>query len=86
MAKHDNLKVELNLAGINELMMSAPMQQRVSEAAQAVQRAAGDDYEVDVHTGSFDTLGYVSSKGEARLDDANALLKAIGKVGLPLHK
>lgn len=81
-----NLEVKLNLAGLNEIMKSAPLQQQVREAAEAVQKAAGDDYEVDVHLGDYDTLGYVSSKPGAKLGDPNELLKALGKVGLPLHK
>lgn len=85
MAKND-VKIVLNMKGINELLMSPPLQQRTAEAAQAVQQAAGDDYEWEVHLGDYDTIGTVYSKGEAKLDDANALLKALGKVGLPLHK
>ena len=84
-----DVKFELNLQGLNELMKSAPMQSALLEAGNAVARAAGGDYAAEVHTASFIAISnvYPTSKAAAKENyDDNTLLKAAGAVGLSMEK
>ena len=84
-----NVKFKLNLQGLNELMKSAPMQNALLEAGNAVARAAGGDYAAEVHTASFITISnvYPDSKSAAKENyKDNTLLKAAGAVGLSMEK
>ena len=84
-----DVKFELNLQGLNELMKSAPMQSALLEAGNAVASAAGGDYAAEVHTASFIAISnvYPNSKAAAKENyDDNTLLKAAGAVGLSMEK
>ena len=84
-----NVKFELNLEGLNELMKSAEMQSALLNAGQAVARNAGSDYAAEVHTANWIAISnvYPNSK-EAAHDNFknNTLLKALGSAGLPMRK
>jgi len=84
-----NVKFELNLPGLNELMKSPEMQNALLEAGQAVARSAGDDYAAEVHTASWIAISnvYPDSKRAAHENyKDNTLLKALGSTGLPMRK
>lgn len=83
------VKVELNLKGINELMMSPGIQGALHEAGQAVARAAGEGFESSTHEASFVAIENVyPTTAEAYYDEIenNTLLKAAGAVGLYMDK
>lgn len=84
-----NVKIELNLAGINELMKSAEIEGALLQAGQAVANAAGDGYEAEVHQADYVAISnvYPATKEAAKENyKENTLLKAVGSVGLPMHK
>ena len=84
-----DVKFELNISGLQELMKSGEMQSALSAAGAAVANAAGGDYGYRVHTASFVSLCnvYPESKEAAKeLYETNSLLKAAGSVGLPMSK
>lgn len=55
-----NVKFELNLRGLNELMKSQAVRDLVNDAAVWVAFAAGDGYEIEeAHPLSFDTIASV---------------------------
>ena len=77
-----NYTFKLNLAGLNELMKSGPMQSIINQAAASMAASAGDGYEVEAaHPISFIAIGSVrATTFKARLDNSknNTLLKAKG--------
>ena len=76
---------ELNLPGLNELMMSGEMQAILEAAGENVASAAGGDYGVRVHVASFVAIAnvYPDSKEAAKDNyEHNTLLKALGSAGL----
>lgn len=78
---------KLNLAGLNELMKSAEMQQCLDRAGSAVAAAAGGDYGKRTHVASFVAITnvYPDSKDAAEDNyENNTLLKALGSVGLSM--
>lgn len=78
---------KLNLPGLNELMKSSAMQSKLTEAGKAVANAAGGDYGTRTHVASFVAICNVfPDSQEAARDNAqnNALLKALGSVGLSM--
>lgn len=84
-----NVKFELNLPGLNELMKSAEMEKILDEAGEAVANAAGAEYGHRVHQASFVAICnvYPDSEESAKENyEENTLLKAIGAVGLPTTK
>lgn len=84
-----NVKFELNLKGLQELMKSEEMQQALSEAGAAVANAAGKEYAHREHIASFVAISnvYPDSKEAAHENfKDNTLLKALGSVGLPMSK
>lgn len=84
-----DVKFELNLKGLNELMKSSEMQSALLEAGKAVANAAGGDYEAEVHTANWIAISnvYPTSKEAAKENyEDNALLKAAGAVGLSMEK
>lgn len=84
-----NVKFELNLPGLNELMKSAEMQSALLEAGNAVANAAGPEYAAEVHTANYIAISnvYPNSKEAAHDNfENNTLLKAIGSVGLRTSK
>ena len=85
----NNVKFELNLPGLNELMKSAEMQSALLEAGKAVAGSAGSDYAAEVHTASWIAISnvYPDSKEAAHENfEQNTLLKAAGSVGLRTSK
>ena len=84
-----NVKFELNLPGLNELMKSSEMQSALLEAGQAVANAAGGEYAAEVHTANWIAISnvYPNSKKAAHENFTdNTLLKAVGAAGLPMRK
>ena len=85
-----NLRFELNLRGLNELMKSPAMQDHLASAGAAVAQqasamASGEPYDSSVHLASFVAIANVwpASRGAARKNhEENTLLKATGAVGL----
>ena len=84
-----DVKIELNLPGINEMMKSEEIQAHLQKAGEMVAHAAGDGYTADT-----DVLNWVAITNvypdtkEAAHDNFknNSLLKAVGTVGLPMRK
>ena len=85
-----NVKVELNLAGINEMMKSPEIQAHLQKAGEMVADAAGDGYAASTTIKDMRWIAitnvYPDSK-EAAHDNFthNSLLKAVGAVGLPMR-
>ena len=84
-----DVKFELNLQGLNELMKSPEMQTVLDAAGERVRAIAGDGYATSARTGHY--IGfcniYPDSK-EAAKDNAanNTLIKALGSSGLRMSK
>lgn len=79
------VKVELNLAGINELMKSGEVQEHLQKAGDAVASAAGSDYAATTHLASWVAITNVfpnSRKAAHENFKDNTLLKAVGAAGL----
>ena len=84
-----DVKFELNLSGLLEIMKSGEMQAALASAGMAGARSAGSDYGFRVHQGDFVALCnvYPDSKKAAKENyKENTLLKAAGAVGLPMSK
>lgn len=84
----NNVKVELNLAGLNELMKSSEMQAQLQMAGQAVANAAGPDYAADTDVINWVAITNVYPNSKKAAHDNyknNSLLKAVSAVGLPLR-
>ena len=84
-----NVKFELNLPGLNELMKSTEMQSTILEAGKAVASSAGADYAAEVHTANWIAISnvYPNSRSAAHENfEQNTLLKAVGSVGLRTSK
>ena len=84
-----NVKVVLNLAGINRLMKSEGVQGALHRAGQAVAQAAGEGFDSSTHTASYVAIENVYPVTEdAYFDEIshNTLLKAAGAAGLYLEK
>ena len=84
-----NVKVELNLKGINEVMKSSEILSACQAAGQAVAQAAGSDYGTE--SGTINYIAYCNvfpdSKEAAKENyEENTILKAVSAVGLPLTK
>ncbi len=83
------VKVKLNLQGINEVMKSPEIQSACEAAGQAVAMAAGVDYGTE--SGTINFIAYCNvfpnSKEAAKENfENNTILKAVSSVGLPLTK
>lgn len=85
-----NVKVELNLKGLNELMKSPEMASCLQEAGERVARAAGEGYEAKTYTDTkyiaICDVSAVTDKAKKENYEKNTLLKALGSSGLPLTK
>ncbi len=84
-----DVKFELNLQGLNELMKSSEMQAALDAAGERVRSAAGDGYETSSRTGHF--IGFCNiypATKEAAKDNSenNTLLKALSSAGLRMSK
>ena len=74
-----NVKVELNLAGLNELMKSAEMQTHLDACGRAVAQASGIDAEYRTHVASYVAITnvYPASKAAAKKNyNDNSIQKA----------
>ena len=84
------VKYETNLSGLNELMKSPEMVSALEEAGKAVMNSAGGTgYEMDTITRSYIAITRVKAESEKAVRDClkdNALLKAVGAVGLRMTK
>lgn len=90
----DNVRIELNLPGLNELMKSREIQQKLETAADAVVREAANISGRNFKRGKTSVINWIAV-AKARPADRHAryselkhnhLLKAIGAVGLPTRK
>ena len=84
-----NVKFELNLKGLNDLMKSDGMQGYLQDAAAQVANNAGHGYGYDVKIASYEAIAkiYPHSAGAAKANlKRNTLLKSLQAVGLPLTK
>ena len=82
-----DVKFELNLPGLNELMKSPEMCAILEENGSAVASAAGDGYASRVHQASFVAIANVypdTFKAAKDNYDNNTLIKAAGACGLKL--
>lgn len=84
-----DVKFELNLPGLNELMKSPEMQAVLDEAGERVRQAAGDGYATSSRTGRF--IGFCNiypDDSKAAKDNSanNTLLKALSATGLRMSK
>ena len=88
------VKIELNLAGINEMMKSPEIQAALQEAGEAVAGAAGGmsggaKYGARTHLANWVAITNVypddAEAARANRKD-NTLLHAVGDVGLPTRK
>ena len=84
-----NVKFELNLPGLNELMKSPAMQAALDEAGAQVASTAGGDYAASPKTGRFIGFSnvYPNSKQAAHENfKDNTLIKALSASGLRMSK
>ena len=85
-----NVRFELNLPGLNDLMKSSEMQDALLEAGKTVANIAGSDYAAEVHnTANWIAISnvYPNSKRAAHENYVeNTLLKALGSAGLSMRK
>lgn len=84
-----NVRFELDLKGLNELMKSDWMQGHLESAGKAVANSAGSGYEQRVHTASYVAIAnvYPNSKDAAKENyKENTLIKALSSAGLPMEK
>lgn len=74
-----NVRIELNSAGINEMLHSEWITAALTNAAQAVQGRAGDDFEVvpvSMPTRNIVRVQSANARGEQQNRDDNTLLKS----------
>lgn len=84
-----NVKFELNLTGLNELMKSPEMQAVLDEAGEQVANIAGSDYAASPKTGRWIGFSnvYPNSARAAHENFAeNTLIKALSASGLRMSK
>lgn len=83
-----NVRFELDITGLQQLMKSDGMQNALENAAQAVKRQAGGGYGTNTHVASFVAISnvYPITKRAQRSAMNNALLKAASAVGLRMEK
>lgn len=76
---------KLNMPGLNELMKSAEMQSILHQAGEVVASSAGEGFEHETHVAQWTALEHIyptTFSSMKRSYDQNALLKALGSVGL----
>lgn len=84
-----NVKVKLNLKGINEVMKSPEILSAVEAAGKAVANAAGSEYAT--RSGLINYIAYCnvypdSNKAAKDNFDNNTVIKAVSAVGLKMTK
>jgi len=83
------VKFELNLPGLNAVMMSDGMQAQLQAAGEAVAGVADGNYGVRVHNANYVAIAnvYPDDQESAKKNyEKNELLKAAGAVGLRLGR
>lgn len=78
------IRIELNRAGVRELLMSEEMAGICRELAEGVAANAGEGYGVDVHYGKNRVNASVGARTEEAEKDNlknNTLIKALGGAG-----
>ena len=84
-----NIKFELNLPGLNELMKSPEMQAALDDAGAQVARIAGPDYEASPKTGRWIGFSNVYPNSQRAAHENyvdNTLIKALSASGLRMSK
>ena len=88
-----SIKVELNLRGINEMMMSPEIEAALQQAGEAVARRAegmaGEKFGARTHKANWVSITNVypdDKKAASANYEDNTLLHAVGDVGLPTKK
>jgi hypothetical protein len=84
-----DVRFELNLKGLNELMKSSEIQAVLDKAGEQVANAAGSDYAASGKTGKYIGFSniYPDSKRAAHENyTQNTLLKALQSSGLRMSK
>lgn len=84
-----DVKFELNLPGLNELMKSAEMQAVLDSAGASVASAAGSDYAASPKTGNWIGFSNVypnSARAAHENFKDNTLIKALSTSGLRMSK
>lgn len=82
-----DIKFELNLKGLSELMKSDEMVDALDEAGETVARKAGADYSKRTHEATWVAICnvYPDSKAAAKDNyENNTLLKALSSAGLSM--
>lgn len=84
-----NVKVKLNLKGINEVMKSPEILSAVEAAGHVVANAAGTEYATK--SGLINYIAYCnvypdSKKAAKENSDNNTIIKAVGAAGLKMTK
>ena len=90
----EKVRIELNLAGVNEMMKSPGIQSALQAAGEAVAAAAsemadGEPFEASTHLANWVAITNVwpaSKKASKANYNDNVLLKGIGAAGLPTSK
>jgi hypothetical protein len=84
-----DVKFELNLPGLNELMKSPEMQAVLDSAGAQVASIAGSEYEATPRTGrwiGFSNIYPISKEGAKDNAENNTLIKALSASGLRMSK
>ena len=84
-----DVRFELNLPGLNQLMKSAEMQKVLDEAGAQVAKKAGSDYAASPKTGRYIGFSNVypnSKKAASENYNDNTLIKALSASGLRMSK
>ena len=80
MAKKSKLKIELNRAGVRELLRSQEMMNICAEHANSTQASLGKGYEVSCHTGKNRVNAEVAAVTQEAIQETlknNSILKAL---------
>ena len=72
----NTVRVQLKLRGLNALMISPPVVSEVARRAHAIQRAAGEDFEVNVVPHKWTARAFIRAKNArgAREEARNKVL------------
>lgn len=76
-----NYRIEINYAGVGELLHSQEIADAVKEAADQVAQKAGEGYATDVYQAGTRVIASVYTETEEAMKDNmdnNTLLKAVG--------
>ena len=83
------VKIKLNLPGINAIMKSDGIQSVIKAAGDSVAASAGSDYAAEVNVGKWLAFCNIYPESKAAANDNfknNTLLKALSSSGLKMTK